>query len=58
MLVLCIKYQSLFAEGKYVLPEEKYMLLRSLPHLMWLIDGDYQAKKGQAATESTTKVRP
>ena len=46
-LVIVLFYgQTLLSGGKYMLPEEKYTLLRSLPHLIWLIDGDYQVKKG------------
>jgi hypothetical protein len=39
-----LSLQEQLSKELYLLPEEKYVLLRSLPHLMWLIDGDSQAK--------------
>lgn len=37
-------------DQKFVLPEEKYGFIRVLPHLLWLIDGDYSMKRGVGDT--------
>lgn len=41
--------QDCLSKEQYVLPEEKHQLLRALPHLLWLIDGDYQVGLDRAS---------
>jgi hypothetical protein len=34
--------QDYLSKEHYLCPEEKYTLIRVIPYLLWLIDGDYQ----------------